>query len=82
MSGQTLVYPQKKVPFLICHMYTIVWLTTSMTVDWARKESEALLGHTYIGSQGDCQHSVMYMYILPYTLLFKLMYKSIKFPIL
>ena len=43
-----------------------------MTVDWVRKESEALLGHAYIGLQGDWQHSAMYKYILPYTLLFKL----------
>ena len=65
MSGQTLVYPQRKVPFSLFHMYIIVWLTTSMTVDWARKESEALLGQAYIGLQGDWQHSVMYT--LPYT---------------
>ena len=58
--------------FTLPHVHIIMWLTTSMTVDWARKESEALLGHAYIGSQGDCQHSVMYMCILPYTLLFKL----------
>ena len=68
--GKLLYTHKRKFPFTLPHVHIIVWLTTFMTVDWPRKESEALLGQAYIGLQGDCQHSVMY--ILPYTPLFKL----------
>ena len=53
---------QVSVMYVILHStFTVVHtlLTTSMTVDWARKESEALFGQAYIGLQGDYQHSVM-----------------------